>query len=55
MPLLMYTMARNTLAGRLGWGPSYAVTAVKHEAKLGLQQVGHWCCSQEGGQLLEVD
>jgi hypothetical protein len=39
MPLLLLTMAANTLRGAVGWGPVYAVTAVKHDAKLGLQQV----------------
>lgn len=39
MPSLLFYMGRNLLAGALGWGPSYAVTAVKHDAKLGLEQV----------------
>lgn len=36
---MLASIATNSLRGRLGWGPSYAVTAVKPDARLGLQQL----------------
>lgn len=41
MPSLMYYMARHTVSGKLGWGPKYTVTVLKHQADKGLQQVSN--------------
>lgn len=39
--MLLYYLARNSLAGAFGLGPHYTVTVMQHKAERGLKQVRH--------------
>lgn len=51
MPAMLYHMTRNSIAGRMGWGPKYTVTVLQHQAHKGLDQVRKEGYTDRGGRV----